>query len=89
MNTELAEQPEVHVTDQSIAPEVEKMFAVRLEAFEAGTIHKRSVGREAALRRRDGDRLATQELAVIDGDSVDGVTLGHAGRDVTGTLGAS
>jgi hypothetical protein len=25
---------------------------------------------------------------VIDGDSVNGVTLGHAGRDATGTLGA-
>jgi hypothetical protein len=41
------------------------------------------------LRRRDSDALATQDLGMIDGNSVKRVTLGHAGRDVTGTLGAS
>jgi hypothetical protein len=33
--------------------------------------------------------LPTQDLGMIDGNSVNRVTLGHAGCDVTGTLGAA
>ena len=56
---------------------------------EASAVDERRVGGEATLRRRHRDVLAAQHPEMIDGDSVDGVTLGHAGRDVTGTLGAS
>ncbi len=89
MYAELAEQPEMHVADQPVAPRVEEMLSVGLELVEAGTVDQRGIGGEATLRRRYGNRLAAQHLEMIDGDSVDGVTLGHAGCDVTGTLGAS
>ena len=57
--------------------------------LQSNTVDQRGVRGEATLRRRDGDVLAAQDLRMIDGDSVKCVTLGHAGCDVTGTLGAS
>ena len=89
VHAELAEQAEVDVTDQPVAPQVEEVLAVGLDPSEASAVDERRVGCEATLRRRNGDVLAAEHLRMIDGDSVNGVTLGHADRDVTGTLGAS
>ncbi len=61
----------------------------RPRGVEASSVDERRIAGEATLRRRYGDVLAAQHLGMIDGNSVNGVTLGHAGRDVTGTLGAS
>ena len=89
MNPELAEQPEMYVADETVRPAVEEVLAIGLDAQESHTIDERSIRSEPSLRRRDADALAAQHLRMIEGNSVDGMTLGHAECDVTGTLGAS
>ncbi len=89
IHPEPAEQAEVHMADETVPPVVEEVLAVGLDFAQPHSVDQRGIRREPALRRRDGDFLAAQELRMIDGNSVKRVTLGHAGCDVTGTLGAS
>jgi hypothetical protein len=79
----------MNVADQGVSPVVERCFPARLDRAAVRRRRERRVSSEPALRRRDGDDVATEDLGMIDGNSVNGVTLGHAGCDVTGTLGAS
>ena len=51
MDTKLAEQAEVDVADQPVAPEVEEVLSECLQAREASSVDERGVGCEPALRR--------------------------------------
>ena len=75
--------------DQSVRPVVEEVLAVGLELVSGDD-------RRPAPRRRRTGLAATRRrpvlprriFEVIDGNSVKRVTLGHAGCDVTGTVGS-
>ena len=62
MHTKLAEQAEVHVADQPVAPGVEEMLAEGLDAVEASSVDQRGVGGEPTLWRRYGDTCLPRSI---------------------------
>ena len=73
----LAEQAEMDVADLAGRPPVEQVLAVRLDSFEHGPVDACCVGSEATLGTGHPHGASGEQLAVISGDPVDGMTLGH------------
>ena len=56
VDRELAEQPEVDVTDLAGVPSIEQVLAMRLDLVERGAVDTGRVGGESALRAGHADR---------------------------------
>ena len=78
MYTELAEQAEVHMADQPVRPVVPEVLAEGFQPVEGLAIDHHGIG-EATLGRGHGNGSAGEQCAVVLGDAVDGVALGHGG----------
>src|SRR4051794_28178388 len=78
-NGVLAVEPQVDVDDSVLRKDVEQVLAVGLGALQDLPVHQTRT-REPALRAADRERSTAEQLALVEGEPADRMSLGHSAK---------